>query len=167
MAAAAPLAIPALGAVAGAVMNKQNPLLGAALGGFGGYMAAPALGALGGAASAGAPGAMASVVPGLTAGGEQAAMLAAQNAGFGMGGLHATGLAGGGQGLGLLGSAMSDPSRMAMRGMQMMQPEQQQIPQMTSAPPRPQAPYMARSGSMADLGFGQPLYQPRGTRFYG
>lgn len=66
------------GAAAGAMLDRKNPIRGAALGGMGGYFVGPSLGALGGA------------VPGVAAGSEQAAMLAAQNAGLGAAGDLAT-----------------------------------------------------------------------------
>jgi hypothetical protein len=129
------------GAAAGALLDKEEPLRGAMLGGIGGYIGGPAFGA-----AAETPGAIAAVTPGLTAGGEQAAMLAAQNAGLGMEGLMATGAAGGNAmlgGMGALNSAMNDP--MAKLGMNMMmsdkgQGQGQQMPQMPIAPPamRPQ-----------------------------
>ena len=60
---ASKLAIPAIGAVAGGLMAKktgQSPLLGAALGGLGGYALGPAMGAMGASGAAGAtPGAAA------------------------------------------------------------------------------------------------------------
>lgn len=142
-------AIPAIGAVAGAAMAKksgQNPLLGAALGGLGGYAAGPALSGLGaasgmgGAASGlGAAGsglaqgatqaALGASVPGLTMGGEQAAMLAAQNAGFGLGGVNATAQAAGGGLLSNFGGkdAVMAGGKMLMGGMQ--QTQQQPMPQ--------------------------------------
>lgn len=105
-----PMAIAALGAGGGALMDKKNPLRGAALGGLGGYFLGPAI--------AGAGGGVAPVVSGETAaaggaagfGGQQAAMLAAQDAGMGggmMGGLAKGTLAANG------GMAMS-PAQYAM-----------------------------------------------------
>lgn len=54
-----PMAIAALGAGGGALMDKKNPLRGAALGGLGGYFLSPAI--------AGAGGGVAPVVSGETA----------------------------------------------------------------------------------------------------
>jgi hypothetical protein len=73
MAAAAPFAPMLIGAGLGAVMNRSNPLAGAALGAVGGAVAGPALGALGGAGGAagaarGAAGAAGNLAPVVTAG---------------------------------------------------------------------------------------------------
>lgn len=76
MAAAAPFAPMLIGAGLGAVMNRSNPLAGAALGAVGGAVAGPALGALGGAggaagaagAASGAAGAAGNLAPVVTAG---------------------------------------------------------------------------------------------------
>ena len=64
--------LPAIGAVGGAVMNKKNPLAGAAMGGLLGAGAGYGLGAMGGSLGSGA-----------AMGGQQAAMLKAQEAGLG------------------------------------------------------------------------------------
>ena len=64
--------LPAIGAVGGAVMNKKNPLAGAAMGGLLGAGAGAGLGAMGGSLGSGA-----------AMGGQQAAMLKAQEAGLG------------------------------------------------------------------------------------
>jgi hypothetical protein len=171
MAAAAPLAIsalssawaaPAIGAGVGALMNKDNRLQGALLGGLGGAFAGPALGAMGGAGAAGQAGAnaLAMANPGLMAGGQQAAMLAAQNAGLGTAGLNATTQALGGQlGLmktaGLLSNFAKNP--MAKMGTAMMQGGQQQ--QMQPQMPPQQMNPMPQQGSMAELGMRKQPYQ--------
>jgi hypothetical protein len=74
-------------------------------------------------------------------------------------------LAGGGKGLGLLGNAMANPqlASRALGSMQNMAQPQQQMPMMP--PPPPQMAVQQRPGSMASLGVGQPLYQPRRTTF--
>jgi len=144
-AAAAPMAI---GAAAGAMFNRDNPLKGAMMGGLGGAALGPAMGALGGAGAAGS----------------QAAQLASQEAGLGtLGGMGwngaTTGLQGainGGTG-GLLNS-MSNP--MVKAGMKLAMPQQQQQPLLS---PPPMQPNPARQGSMASLGMGQPMI--RGGRY--
>jgi hypothetical protein len=81
-----------LGALAGGLMNKENPLMGAISGGFGGYGGAGIGNALTSAGAA-APGSVAAnlgVQGAATGAGSQAAQLAAQNAGFGQAGLEAT-----------------------------------------------------------------------------
>jgi hypothetical protein len=107
-------------------------------------------------------------MPGLTA--QHAAMLAAQTGGM-SGGLGATTAAMGGAGapgVGLLGGALANPAKtkLAMNIMQqgMGQMAQPQRPQMMPPPPPPMAAQQ-RPGSMASLGIGQSMYQPRRTTF--
>lgn len=79
-----PFTLALLGGAVGGLLDKKNPLRGAAMGAAGGYFA-PGLMAGGGAAG-GAAGQTAGLlgVPGAASGtGSQAAMLAAQNEGFG------------------------------------------------------------------------------------
>jgi len=108
MAAAVPFAPMIIGAGAGALMDKGNPIRGAMLGAVGGSVAGPAMSALTapGAAAAGAAGAagaapgvagsygaaLGSAVPGMAGAGagQQAAMLAAQTGGMGTQGLAHT-----------------------------------------------------------------------------
>ena len=173
-------AIPVVGAIAGGLMAKKNgmnPLLGAAMGGMGGYALGPAMlgagGAMGaaGAASASplAAGAYGAALPGL--GAQQAAMLAAQTGGFGSAGLGSTiGALGGssGTGVGLLGNAMANPgmaSKALGMAQNMTQPQQPQM--MPPPPPQPQMAQNNRPGSMASMGINQPLYQARRTSLYG
>lgn len=80
--------LPVAGALGGALLNKKDPLQGAAMGGLlgaGGMAAAPSImGAIGGTGlSAGTQAALGSA--GVNAGSQQAAMLAAQEAGMGGG----------------------------------------------------------------------------------
>jgi len=90
-----------VGGLAGAAQNKENPLMGALMGGLGGYGGGNIAGALSGAA---APAAAAQAIanPAMagqavaTGGSSQAAMLAAQNAGFGAEGLQQLAQAAGG-----------------------------------------------------------------------
>jgi hypothetical protein len=109
-------------------------------------------------------------MPGLTA--QHAAMLAAQTGGM-SGGLGATTAAMGGAGapgVGLLGGALANPAKtkLAMNMMQqgMGQMAQPQRPQMMPPPPPPMVAQQ-RPGSMASLGVGQSMYQPRRTSYYG
>lgn len=97
------------GAGAGALTNKKKPLQGALLGG--------GLGAAGGGLLSG----------GLAVGGEQGAMLAAQNAG--LEGATAATNAALGEGTGLLGTAtkLAKPVGVAMQAADMAQPEQPPI----------------------------------------
>jgi hypothetical protein len=167
MAAAAPimaskLAIPAIGAAAGAIFNKKNPLQGAMLGGIGGAALGPALGAIGG--STAAAGAAANAAPWATV----ADGFAAQEAGLGaLGGMGWGGAGTGVQGAinatgGLLGS---NPGQMMMKGGQMMMGQPQQQPMMTPPAPMPQVSQVTAPGSMASRGQGTALYRPRPTRF--
>lgn len=71
-----PLLLPLIGAGAGALLNKKDPLKGALMGG--------ALGFGGGAIASGAGGGLLGAAP---AAGSQAGMLAAQEAGMGLGSL--------------------------------------------------------------------------------
>lgn len=108
-AVAAPMA---MGALAGAMMNKSNPLMGAAMGAMGGAALGPAMSGL---TSAGAAASEAALAQGMGAAGageaaqlaaagemagagfgaQQSAMLAAQNAGLGNAGIaHTLGSAG-------------------------------------------------------------------------
>ncbi len=111
-----------VGGLTGAMQNKNDPLLGAALGAMGGYGGGQLAAGLQGVASA-APGAAASAIqnPALTAAvgteaGSQAAMLASQNAGFGLEGAQMLAQAAGGNaptaaqfaGMGL-GETMANP----------------------------------------------------------
>jgi hypothetical protein len=94
--------------------------------------------------------------------------MAAQTGGFGSAGLGSTigALGGAGaKGVGLLGNAMANPqlASRALGSMQNMAQPQQQMPMMPTPPP-PMA-VQQRPGSMASLGVGQPLYQPRRTTF--
>lgn len=85
------MADPVTMAIAGAgigAATSDDPLKGAALGGLGGFAGGSFLGG-GGNLFGGAQG-LAGASTGLTAGGQQAAMLAAQNAGMGMGADMAT-----------------------------------------------------------------------------
>jgi hypothetical protein len=84
------LGIAALGAFGGALMNKRNPRMGAVMGGLGAFGGASLAGGLG-AAGAASPAAAAQALgtPAATGAGSQAAMLAAQNAGFGQAGINA------------------------------------------------------------------------------
>jgi len=160
MAAAAPLlatpwAAPAIGAAAGAIFNKKNPLQGALLGGVGGAALGPAMGGIGGLNAAGAAGAnplnaMAYGASMPAMGGEQAAMLAGQTGAFGAPGLAATSQAAGGGGL---LSAMQNP--MVKAGMKMAMPQQQQPQPMMAAPM--QQPAQPMQGSMTRFGMGQPM----------
>jgi hypothetical protein len=147
------LLMAALGAGAGALTNKKDPLKGAlmggALGGVGGAVV-PGLLSAGGATAGIAPGATAAAEGGLLAGGEQAAMLAAQEAGLGATGSlgwggATTGLQGGMNSMfgadagmqagGLLGQAGSvmDKAKPVMQAAQTGQ-------QMASATDQPQLP---------------------------
>jgi len=163
--AAAPLAVPMIiGAGAGAMLDRKNPLRGAMLGAVGGTVAGPAISGLtsAGSAAAGAAGA-AGADAGLAAsygaagtlagyGPEQAAYLAAQGEGMGSAGLaHALGSGGvnpmlakgasmaamGPQGL-LAGMSATEKAKLGMQGMgmfsEMAQPQQQQ-PRVASTPP--------------------------------
>lgn len=79
-----------VGGLTGALQNKENPLMGAALGAVGGYGGGQLASGIGGLASAAPEVAGAAIQnPALTSvvgtgAGSQASMLAAQNAGFGM-----------------------------------------------------------------------------------
>lgn len=88
-----PMLIPLIGAASGALLNRDDPLKGALMGGLLGA-AAPAAGGL-----LGAGGATAGIAPGATAATSQAGLLAAQEAGLGAGALGwggaTTGLQGG------------------------------------------------------------------------
>ena len=101
MAAAIPFVPMIIGAGAGAMIDKQNPLRGAMLGAAGGSIAGPAVAGLTGAGSAAAASAgAAGAVPGTAAsygaagaglfGPQQAAMLAEQTGVFGAPGLSST-----------------------------------------------------------------------------
>ena len=81
--------IPLLGAGAGAMLNKDDPMKGAMLGLLGGAVAGPVMGSLPGLAGTQIAGGITPAAVGSVtgAGAEQAAMLAAQNAGFGVEGL--------------------------------------------------------------------------------
>lgn len=135
--AGAPLVPMAIGAVAGGLLDKKNPLRGAALGAFGGYAAGPALaGAAGGGASAGATGLAslpASVLPAsqaFGAGGGALAEGAAASAGAGGIGAAASPVGG-----------MNFGQRLAMQGAQgLLGGRQQQQPMMAPAPGRPMQP---------------------------
>lgn len=81
-----PMTMALVGAGTGALMNKKDPLMGAALGGLGGYFLGPMAGKAFGAGEA-AAGQLASSIP---YGSEQAAMLSAQTAEFGPQGLAMT-----------------------------------------------------------------------------
>lgn len=143
MAGIDPISLAVIGAATGAIASPRDPLKGALIGGtlgFGGgsALAAGSAGAAGtaGAAGIGAQG-YAAAVPGLTATGpgSQAAMLAAQTGEFGLGGLASTAAAGSAPGSlasGFWNAANRatipgtvSPSRMAMQGLQMAQPQQQ------------------------------------------
>lgn len=78
-----PITMMAVGATAGAIMNPNDPVEGAVMGGALGY---------GGGALMGSQAAY-GALPGMTAGSQQAAMLAQQTAGFGAPGLLSTGAA--------------------------------------------------------------------------
>lgn len=129
-----PVTMGLVGAGIGAMANKSDPLMGAAMGGLGGYILGPTM-----AGSQTATGAAA----GIPAASEQAAMLAAQTGEFGTAGLNATnaaaGYAKGATGLasngGLLSSMSEKPlgfgptrGQMVTQGGKMMmgQPGQQQ-----------------------------------------
>jgi hypothetical protein len=149
--AAAPIAI---GAAAGAIMNRKNPLQGALMGGLGGGVLGPAMGALGGMGGAGSA-AASSAAPWASA----AQGLASQEAGLGtlgtMGwGGATTGLQGAlnGAPAGLL-SSMNNP--MVKAGMKMAMPQQQQPRPIMSAPM--QQPTQPMQGSMTRFGMGQPM----------
>jgi len=154
-AAAAPMAI---GAAAGAMFNRDNPLKGAMMGGLGGAALGPAMGALGGTASGvatGAPAALASgnvSIPFSGAAGQvaatNAALLPSVSAGESAMGVGTKGLL----------SGFSDP--MVKAGMKLAMPQQQQQPLLS---PPPMQPNPARQGSMASLGMGQPMI--RGGRY--
>lgn len=76
-----PMTMALVGAGTGAMMNKDDPLMGAALGGMGGYFLGPMAGkALGMGSGAAGVGELAAGIP---FGSEQAAMLSAQTAEFG------------------------------------------------------------------------------------
>lgn len=176
-------AIPAVGAIAGGLLAKRqgaNPLLGAAMGGLGGYALGPAMagasGALGAAGAAGASplaaGAYGAALPGL--GAQQAAMLAAQTGGFGSAGLGSTiGALGGsgGAGVGMLGNAMANPQLMGkvMGQAAQMAGGGQQQPMPMSPPPMPIQPQANRAnpGTMASRGQTGNMYQPRRTSLLG
>lgn len=81
-----PVTMAIVGATAGAALNPDKPLKGAVIGGTLGYGGGSLMAGAGGAAGYGA-------LPGMTAGSEQAAMLAAQTGEFGMPGLLSTGAA--------------------------------------------------------------------------
>lgn len=131
----------ALGAATGAAMNRDNPLLGAALGGAGGYFGGKALGGLN--LSGGA--------------GQMPAALASGNVSLPFASQGASGLSGLG---GLLGKI--DPAKAMMQGGQMMQQQNQPQPMSTPPVPPPQAQF--NRGSFQALGQGQGMYQPFNTR---
>ena len=165
MAAAIPFAPMIIGAGAGAMLDKGNPMRGAMLGAVGGSVAGPAFAGLSsaGSAAAGAAGAagaapgaaasygaaLGSTVPGMieAGAGQQAAMLAAQSGAFGGQGLaHTLGSFGVNPMIGKttamatmgpqgLFGAMSGKD-MALSGARMLASTQQ---------PQPQAPMMAPS----------------------
>jgi len=172
MAAAAPLAMtalssawaaPAIGAAAGALMNKDNRLQGAMLGGLGGAFAGPALGAL-----KGASGVAAATGAGSAPWATSAQGLLAQEAGLGQ--LGSMGWKGAATGLqGALNSAapvsglLNNP--MTKIGMNMMQGGQQPQMQPQMPPPQRMNP-TPQQGSMAELGMrGQPYQMARSGRF--
>lgn len=180
-------AIPAVGAIAGGLLAKRqgvNPLLGAAMGGLGGYALGPAMagasGAMGAASAAGgtaagaaspfAAGAYGAALPGL--GAQQAAMLAAQTGSFGSAGLGSTiGALGGsgGAGVGMLGNAMANPQLMGkvLGQAAQMGGGQQPIPMAPPPMPVPQQANRASQGSMASRGQTGNMYQPRRTSLLG
>lgn len=156
MGAAIPFAPMIIGAGAGAMIDKKNPLRGAMLGAAGGSIAGPALSA----ATTGLTGAGASVMSGAQAAGipmgaEQAAMLGAQAQGFGAAGVsNALSSAGANpmmaKALGVattgpqgIFQAMSGSDLMKMGGKGLMnmamQPQQQQPPMAAPQPPPRQA----------------------------
>jgi hypothetical protein len=113
-----------LGALAGGLMNRQNPLLGAITGGLGGMGGGQLANAL---TSAAVPTATAQAIanpalagaPVATGGTSQAAMLAAQNAGFGLDGAQLLAQAAGGAAptaTGMLGQGVSALGTQAGRG---------------------------------------------------
>ncbi len=176
-----PVTLGVAAAGVGAMVDKDNPLRGAALGGLGGWGGGTLMG-LGAAGGAGAGGlgagaannALYSALPGLSGSvpGSQAAMLAAQTAEFGTPGLLSTGAALSpagsttGAAFGAANNLMggNNASRMFQAGMQ-LKPRDQQQPQMASAsmmsaPPiqRPQQPTRAPrpyGGGMAQGDTGQ------------
>ena len=138
----AKFAIPALGAAVGAATNRDNPLMGAVLGGVGGHFAGPMLGKMaGGLGLSGAAGQM----PAALASGNVSLPFASQGA---------SGISG------LLGGM--NPAKMMMQGGQMM--GQQNQPQPMSAPPVPPPQAQFQRGSFQALGQGQNMYQPFNTR---
>ena len=114
--------------------------LGAATGGFG-LLAAPAVAAGEGAAAAGSGGLL-GALGGF--GGEQAAALAAQNAGLGFGADLMTLDAAGTPGMGLLSSAVNGGNASnGLRALSLansLQPQQRPPSAMVSAPPQPYQP---------------------------
>jgi hypothetical protein len=138
--------LPAIGAVGGALMNKKNPLKGAAMGGLLGAAGGAGLGAMGGAMGSGA-----------AIGGQQAVGLAAQEAGLGAAltgwGGATTGLQGAANAIGgggLLNTA-GDAMKTAGTVRSMMPPEQ----------PLPQAPLFSSGGGQVQI---QSPYQKQSTQ---
>jgi len=156
-----PVTLAITGAVAGAALNRKDPLKGALIGGTLGYGGGMALGPAVGASAPGVAGAAGTAggigtkvanaaygaLPGMQAGGQQAAMLAAQTGQFGVPGLLSTGAAASGaQGISPVAASMfnfgakaslpsasgSQMQQLAMAN-NMMRPQQPQ--QQAMAPP--------------------------------
>lgn len=112
-----PFTMMAIGATAGAVLNPNDPIKGAVMGGALGY---------GGGALAGSQAAY-GALPGVASGSQQAAMLAAQTGEFGVPGLLATGsAAAGAQGVSpMTSSLLNFGSKATTPGGQTISPMQQ------------------------------------------
>lgn len=158
-------AIPAIGAAAGAMLNKDNRMQGALMGGLGGMALGPSMAGLlgGGAASGAAPAALAAgnvSVPFSSLAAGKAAMAASA-----LPSVSAAEAAMMGGGKGLLGM-MSDP-KMLMKGGQMLMGGQgqqpMQAPVQQAIPQRAQYP---QTEAMTALQQQRQMYQPRSTRLY-
>ena len=172
-----PMTMAMIGAAGGAVLNKDDPLKGAALGAAGGFAGGHLMGAMGGAAGAGGNVATSATLPAFAGKlpADAAQAMAMNSAGMGMPQVGGAGmgafaakdpaalaLANAGAGsskAGLLGTASKlggNNMMLANMGMGMMQPPQQQQPMI--APGRPITP---GGGSFAQISPYQGAQDPR------
>lgn len=155
-----PLMIPMLiGAAGGSLMNRKNPLkgalLGAGMGAAGGAFAPGLLGGAAGTSTAGTAGLLG--VPGAATGaGSQAAMLAAQNQGFGAIGSQMLGQAAGtasGAAVPASVNAMAGAQRLFEAAKKAMEPvgTAMQVAQMVAPEPEPVMPPQPLQTTPLDL----------------